>query len=169
MFGAVFYLLGLISLIFKTPLFAEDCAFCMNEVLERQSFYEDEQVIALYTYKPVLPPHFLIIPKRHVERFEELTDEEMVQIGRAIKKVHLAAGQVFGTSSYLLLQKNGREVGQSVPHVHFHYIARENGDDSTLKFLFKFLIADLYSPLPYENIRLVADKMQEAIEVGGEP
>src|ERR1700737_1272003 len=89
------------------PLSAESyCAFCDTDVLNRQKFYEDDLVLALYTHKPILPGHCLIIPKRHVERFEMLTDEEITHMGRIIKKVNQAAVQVFKTSSYLLLQKN---------------------------------------------------------------
>ena len=102
--------------------FTEYCAFCDPRVLERQKFYEDDLVLALYTHKPVLPGHCLVLPKRHVERFEQLTDQEITQMGKVIKKVDRAVTEVFSTSSYLLLQKNGIEVGQSVPHVHVHYI-----------------------------------------------
>lgn len=81
------------------------CPFCDPAVLNYQKFYEDDLVFALYTHKPVLPGHCLIIPKRHVERFEMLTDAEITQIGRAIKKVNQVVMEVFETSSYLLLQK----------------------------------------------------------------
>ncbi|MDP1880007.1 MAG: HIT family protein [Parachlamydiaceae bacterium] len=124
----------------------EYCAFCDVEVLNRQKFYEDDLVFALYTHKPILPGHCLIIPKRHVERFEMLTDEEITQVGRVIKKVNQAALNVFNTSDYLILQKNDIEVSQSVPHVHFHYIPRQKGDDSTLKFLAKMYITNLQNP-----------------------
>ena len=33
-----------------------------------------------------------------------------------------------------ILQKNGIEVGQTEPHVHFHYIPRGEGNTSTLEF-----------------------------------
>lgn len=86
--------------------FAQDsqpCAFCDREVLLRQKFYEDELVLVLYTHKPIFPGHCLIIPKRHVERFEMLSDDEIDQMGRVTKKVHQAVMQVFKTRSYLLL------------------------------------------------------------------
>src|SRR4029078_13357621 len=104
------------------------CPFCDSKVIEYQKFYEDDLVIALYTHRPIFPGHSLIIPKRHVERFEMLNDQEITRISQVIKKVDKAAQKVFGTSAYLLLQKNGREVGQTVPHVHFHYIPRKTGD-----------------------------------------
>lgn len=151
-------LIGGIYLFSPRPIqFTEYCAFCDPNVLNRQKFYEDDLVLALYTYKPILPGHCLVLPKRHVERFELLTDEEITQIGRVIKKVDQAVTEIFGTSSYLLLQKNGIEVGQSVPHVHVHYIPRKKGDNSTFGFLVKMYIANAKGPIS-------ADEMQEIIE-----
>jgi diadenosine tetraphosphate (Ap4A) HIT family hydrolase len=140
------------------------CAFCDQTVLSNQTFYEDDLVIALLTHKPILEGHCLIIPKRHVERFEMLSDAEIAQIGRVIKKVNQAAMKVFGTSSYLLHQKNGVEVGQTVPHVHFHYIPRLAGEDSSITFIAKMVIANLKKPLQSSEMQELVVKMKEAIE-----
>ena len=88
----------------------QDCAFCNQQVVDNQKFYEESLVMALYSYKPIFPGHVLIIPKRHVERYESLTDEEILQMGQVVKKVHRAVMKVFATSAYLLLQKNGKKI-----------------------------------------------------------
>lgn len=139
------------------------CAFCDTKVLDYQKFYEDDLVVALYTHKPILEGHCLIVPKRHAERFEMLSDEEMMQVGRVIRKVDLAASKVFNTSSYLLLQKNGAEVGQTVPHVHFHYVPRQAGDDSTLKFIAKMFIVNALSPIPSSEMEEIVARMKVAM------
>lgn len=141
-----------------------DCPFCNPEVIDVQKFYEDELVLVFYTHKPIFPGHLLIIPKRHVERFEELFDEEILQVSRVIKKVNKAAEKVFGTSSYLILQKNGKEVGQSVPHVHFHYIPRQTGDDSTILFLVNMYLAEFRGPISPDEMQKVVKKMKIAME-----
>ena len=140
------------------------CAFCNQEVLDYQMFYENDLVRALYTHKPILPGHCLIIPKRHAERFEDLSDKEMAQIFQVIKKVDTAASHVFGTSAYLLLQKNGYEVGQTVPHVHFHYIPRQTDDSSTIKFILKMFIVNIQSPISSEQMYESVEKMKLAME-----
>jgi len=140
-----------------------DCPFCHESILNLQKFYEDELVIALYTHKPIFPGHSLIIPKRHVERFELLSDAEIIHIGNVIKKVHQGTEAVFGTSSYLLLQKNGVEVGQTVPHLHFHYIPRPLGDDSTLKFMLKMYVTNFKKPITPAEMREITDRMKAAI------
>lgn len=139
------------------------CPFCDPKVLEGQSFYEDDLAIALYTHRPIYPGHCLIIPKRHVLRFEELTEAEASQMMQLIKKVDVAAQKVFGTSAYLLLQKNGYEAGQSVPHVHFHYIPRKAGDDSPLALLWHMYIANIKKPISAEKMQEIVHALHEAM------
>ena len=161
------FLSGIYFLFIKRPSPSHSnnyCAFCDPAVLEYQKFYEDELVLALYTHKPILPGHCLIISKRHVERFETLTDAEITQIGRVIKKVNQAVMKVFGTSSYLLLQKNGHEAGQSVPHVHVHYVPRKEGDDSSFQFIINMYLANALPPIPASEMRETVEKLRQAIE-----
>jgi len=137
------------------------CAFCDQEVLDRQKFYEDDLVIALFSHRPIYPGHSLVIPKRHVERLEELTDAEATRIHQVIRKVNSATRSVFETSAYLVLQKNGVEVGQTVPHVHFHLIPRKSNDDSTLAFLWHAVLAQIKRPISPEEMRSDISRMKE--------
>lgn len=147
------------SLSTETP-----CAFCDHKIVSRQKFYEDDLVIALCTHKPIVPSHFLVIPKRHVERLEMLSTEEISHIHKVIKKVNQASQQVFQTSSYFIHQKNGQEVGQSVPHVHFHFIAKSAEDDSHLKFLVNMIIAHLKSPMTSKELQNITKRMKTCME-----
>jgi diadenosine tetraphosphate (Ap4A) HIT family hydrolase len=143
---------------------SSNCPFCNSEVLSTQKFYEDDLVLALYTHKPVFPGHCLIIPKKHLERFEMVSDEEAMRISQIIKKVNQAVSKVFSTSAYLLLQKNGREVGQSVPHVHFHYIPRREGDDSIIKFVLRMFLINAQKPIKSHEMNDAVIKMKEAMD-----
>src|SRR5579872_2002288 len=131
------------------------CAFCNEEILERQVFYRGNGAIALLTHKPALPGHVLIIPERHVERFEDLTEGEITAIGDTIKKVHVAERNLFGYTDYVLIQKNGKGAGQTVPHVHFHYLPGA-------KFLaLRFLISPWLKPLSDEQTKLLTQALSE--------
>lgn len=146
----------------STVALATYCPFCDRAVIERQAFYEDDLVLALYDHKPIFPGHSLIIPKRHVERFEQLTEEEITQIGRAIKKTNSLISKVFDTSAYLIAEKNGREVGQSVPHIHFHYIPRKSGDDSILYFLWSSCLAHFKKQISPTDMKEITDFLKSA-------
>ena len=170
----IYYFLGIFLLIAticfftfnrnKETFFGKDCPFCQSFILDTNKFYEDDLVMALCTHKPIMPGHCLVIPKRHVERFEMLSDDEVLQIFRVIHKVDLAAKKAFGISAYLLWQKNGREVGQTVPHVHFHYIPRKTGDGSVLKFIFKTFLVNAQKPIEPAEIQKAVEKMKTAMD-----
>lgn len=140
------------------------CPFCNKKIINRQKFYEDDLVLALYTHKPIEPCHLLILPKRHAKRYEELTEEEIVHITHAIKQIHKAAQRVFGTTSYLLHQKNGKEVGQSVPHVHFHYIGRKKGETSSLKFILKLIYTQMRGAISPQEMKRKVKSLSIAIQ-----
>lgn len=140
------------------------CPFCNIDVLKSQAFYEDEHVIALYTHKPACKGHCLIIPKSHQTRFESLSEKEVAHIGACIKKVHFAASKVFKTSSYLLLQKNGGEVGQSISHLHIHYLPRKKGAQFQLFFFFKILVAHVFPKISEAKMEKYTFEMKEAIK-----
>ncbi|PIS01011.1 MAG: hypothetical protein COT84_04590 [Chlamydiae bacterium CG10_big_fil_rev_8_21_14_0_10_35_9] len=159
--ASVFFLYSKKAAVFPTQT---TCAFCNEQILRRQKFYEDELVMALYTHKPIVPSHFLIIPKRHVKRLEMLSEEEVVRVYQVIQKVNRASHKVFQTTSYFIHQKNGKEVGQSVPHVHFHYISKQPKDSSSFIFLVKMIIAYLSPPLSSEKMQQATKKMQAAME-----
>lgn len=109
------------------------CPFCNEEIVHYQGFYESKNVMALFQCRPVLEGHSLIIPKRHVERFEDLTPQELIEIGECIRKVHLAFKDVYHKDDYILVLQNGKNGGQTVPHAHFHMIPRGSELTSMIK------------------------------------
>ena len=146
-------------------LFARDeglpCPFCQPDVIDKQAFYRGIEVLGIATHKPAVEGHVLIIPERHVVRFEDLTPSEFSEMGEAIKKVNEAVRRLCGTTGYLLLQKNGGEAGQSVPHVHFHYIPCSKGASKALLAL-KILLAPWSKPLSAEQMApFIADLQSE--------
>ena len=53
----------------------------------------------LLCYAPIAQGHLLIIPRRHIERFEKLTDSEILAISAF-------------SPDYVLIQKNGEPVAK---------------------------------------------------------
>lgn len=149
---------------FQNPPTIGACPFCDPKIIQKQKFYEEDLSIALYSYKPLMEGHCLIIPRRHVEHYEELTADEMASMNRLIQKTHKAVSKALCTKSYLLLQKNGKDVGQSVPHVHIHYIPKPNHDGSILGLYMRFLFNPLKSPISpeamQEKTEMIASFMQ---------
>ncbi|MES2272716.1 MAG: HIT family protein [Chlamydiota bacterium] len=151
------------SLDFQKNSTGKACAFCQEKVLTSQEFYRSGGAIALITHKPAVNGHVLIIPERHVERFEDLSAGEISAMAEMIQKVNLAIANWNGNTGYLLLQKNGREAGQTVPHVHFHYLPRFNGE-SDLGFALRFLISPWLKPLTAAEMNQLTIDLRAEIE-----
>ncbi|MBD3272924.1 HIT domain-containing protein [Candidatus Dependentiae bacterium] len=169
----IIFSLGIISVSYFTFLGKNNvksknniCAFCNPEVLKTHTFYEDDLVRGLCSYKPVFPGHCLVVTKRHIKSFKEVSDEEMIAIASLIKKINDAIQKIMGPSIYLIQQKNGSGI-QSVPHLHFHYIPRK--DDKShpvwigLDFLWKFCLSLFKSPMSKEELASCVEKMKMAI------
>jgi diadenosine tetraphosphate (Ap4A) HIT family hydrolase len=138
----------------------ETCIFCKQTVIDKQKFYEDDLILGLVTHKPIVSGHVLLVTKRHVEHFEQLTKEEIASIGEAIKKVHAAASRVYAASGYLILQKNGIQAGQTVPHLHVHYIPRKSKETPGLGFLLRFFFVPLLPPISEAKMHETVVKLQ---------
>ena len=57
-----------------------DCIFCkiVNGEIPSKKVYEDDNVIAIMDVNPKVDGHTLVIPKKHVREYTDLTDEEML-------------------------------------------------------------------------------------------
>lgn len=98
------------------------CAFCDQKVIGEQVVYEGEQLMVLIDYAPDVKGHLLVIPKRHVVKAHELTKEEWEDMSNIIPKIVNVFKTFLGTDQYVILEKNGPNAFQDVPHVHFHLL-----------------------------------------------
>jgi histidine triad (HIT) family protein len=90
--------------------------------------FENDQVLAFLDTSPLAEGHTIVIPKRAVERFEDLLPEEAAELGRQLVVIARKIAAATGAPGYNILQNNGRVASQEVPHVHFHIIPRREGD-----------------------------------------
>lgn len=97
------------------------CPFCDQNVIHDQAVFESEYFNIFLDHAPLVSGHLLIIPKRHVERADELLVEEWQEFSTLFPKAVEVFKQTLNTDRYLVLQKNGCSF-QSQPHIHFHLI-----------------------------------------------
>ena len=105
----------------------KECIFC-NLDQNREILVENDLAIAFYDAFPVNPGHTLIIPKRHVANYFELTEEECVAIQALLKIVKDTVEEKFHPDGYNIGVNVNEAAGQSVFHVHMHLIPRYIGD-----------------------------------------
>ena len=85
---------------------------------------ETENEIAFLDIMPCAEGHTLIVPKKEVERFEDMDPEDAATLLMFLQRVSRAVSSAFGGVDYNLILNNGVQAGQEVMHVHFHIIPR---------------------------------------------
>ena len=109
----------------------EECLFC---TLEPEILVEDELARAFFDKYPVSEGHVLIVPKRHAASFFEATPEEMVSIGKLLKKVKELLDERYHPDGYNVGANIGNVAGQTIFHYHVHVIPRYNGDAGSVRW-----------------------------------
>lgn len=108
----------------------EECIFCklITGKIPSYKTYEDENVIAFLDIQPVSHGHTLVVHKKHFSNIEDIGEEELCQLIKAVKKVAQGLKQGLGVAGYNIQLNNDPVAGQEVPHIHFHIIPRSEGD-----------------------------------------
>ena len=103
------------------------CLFCDSE--KRGCAHENELAYASYDSYPVSEYHCLIIPKRHIKDYFDLSNEELIACNKLIKIVKKEITNKDSSVKGFNLGTNiGKVSGQSILHCHFHLIPRREGD-----------------------------------------
>lgn len=126
-----------VFLIFFSFTLSGACPFCNQQIIDKQLITETKLSLVLYCLTPATAGNVLIIPKRHMTRLEELKEEELTDMYRLVQKVQAVFKECYGLSDYLVVQKNGKNAGQSVDHIHIHVMPCPEKFDPTTVFLYR--------------------------------
>ena len=90
---------------------------------------ENDLAYASYDTYPVTDMHCLVIPKRHVKDYFDLTNEEVIACNELIKIIKNEIESQDSTVKGFNIGTNaGKISGQSILHCHIHLIPRREGD-----------------------------------------
>ena len=103
------------------------CLFCNSKV--SGVAHENDLAYASYDTYPVSDQHCLIIPKRHVADYFELSNEELIACNDLIKIIKKEVMNIDESVKAFNIGTNaGKIAGQSIMHCHIHLIPRREGD-----------------------------------------
>ena len=103
------------------------CLFC--NIKESGVAHENDFAYASFDSYPVSKDHCLIIPKRHIKDYFELSEEELIACDKLIKIVKdEIISKDDSVKGFNLGTNVGKVSGQSIFHCHFHLIPRREGD-----------------------------------------
>jgi diadenosine tetraphosphate (Ap4A) HIT family hydrolase len=112
-----------------TELMNDDaCPFC--RLPPERIVDGDALCLAIYDGFPVSRGHALIIPRRHVHSFFDLTTAERSAMMDLLVKVQSHVQEEHNPAGFNIGINDGSAAGQTVPHVHIHLIPRYEGDIS---------------------------------------
>ena len=104
-----------------------DCPFC--SISKDRLIYEEGPCFAIRDRYPVSPGHILMIPRRHVASFREMTAEEWSAIHRLAADLAVKMqAEDHSIQGFNLGINDGRAAGQTIMHAHIHLIPRRSGD-----------------------------------------
>ena len=103
------------------------CLFCNSNV--SGIVYENELAYVSYDTYPVSEYHCLIIPKRHITNYFELTNEELIACNDLIKIIKAEIiNKDNEVKAFNIGSNAGKAAGQTIMHCHIHLIPRREGD-----------------------------------------
>ena len=103
------------------------CLFCDSK--KSGIAHENDLAYASYDTYPVSKYHCLIIPKRHINNYFDLSNQELVACNNLIKIVKKEIlDQDQSVKGFNLGTNIGKVSGQSIFHCHLHLIPRREHD-----------------------------------------
>ena len=103
------------------------CLFCNSKI--SSIAHENDLAYASYDTYPVSNHHCLIIPKRHLSDYFELTNDELIACNDLIKIIKQEIKSKDKSVVAFNIGSNiGKVSGQSIMHCHIHLIPRREGD-----------------------------------------
>lgn len=85
--------------------------------------FEDDQVLAFRDVNPQAPTHVLVIPKKPIDKIENMSADDAPLIGHLMHAATQIAKDLGLDGGYRLVINNGAAAGQSVFHLHLHILA----------------------------------------------
>ena len=103
---------------------ASNCELCSpNEVV-----FENALAYVRYDNNSLSRGHVLVVPKRHVADFFDMTQEEQSAVLALLNQAHESSLAQHSPDGYNIGVNIGKAGGQTRMHVHVHLIPRYSGD-----------------------------------------
>ena len=102
-----------------------DCLFCKiiaGEILSKK-IYEDDTVYVFEDIAPTAPIHYLLIPKQHISKLDEVNADNSAVIAHIYEVIAKLAKDLDLKDGFRVVSNCGEQAGQSVFHIHFHLLA----------------------------------------------
>lgn len=112
-------------------------------------------ILNIYPYNT---GHLMVVPKKHTGEMEDLTAEELADLGLLIQKCIRALKKAYRPHGFNVGMNIGRVAGAGLEtHLHFHIVPRWNGDTNFMPVIADTKIISQTLDEAYERIRQALD------------
>lgn len=105
-----------------------DCIFCkiINKEIPSSIVSETDDLFVMKDIAPKAQVHYLILPKKHIANIASLSDSDEQLMGKVALMARDLSKDLPVPQAFRLITNNGEAAGQSVFHIHFHFLAGKN-------------------------------------------
>lgn len=102
----------------------KSCQFCPPANLSPQKIWKNRYWTVIISRRPLNRGHVILFPNRHLTSLAKLSVQETRALFLATDRVARLLVRHYRISGWQLLVNNSRSAGQSISHIHFHFIPR---------------------------------------------
>ncbi|HAZ66774.1 MAG TPA: histidine triad nucleotide-binding protein [Opitutae bacterium] len=84
--------------------------------------HEDDLCIAFRDIAPQAPVHVLIVPRKAIPRISEASSDDHALLGHLLLVARKVAQELNLKNGFRIVINNGKDGGESVPHLHVHLL-----------------------------------------------
>ena len=134
------------------------CLFCKiakgDPKTPEKVLYKSRSVMVVMNIYPYNTGHLQVFPMRHVEKFEELTDEEISSLFIMVKKCVKLLKKVLNPAGFNIGMNIGGEItGASVKHLHIHIVPRFGRDTGFMEVIAETKVLPETLEQTYERLK----------------
>jgi bis(5'-adenosyl)-triphosphatase len=96
--------------------------FANYEIMESTVFYKSKYSFGFVNLRPITKGHILLCPYRVVKKYNELTEQECIDLWYSARVLGDNLKAFYKTDSIDYTIQDGKDAGQTVEHVHIHII-----------------------------------------------
>jgi len=103
-----------------------DCLFCkiVNKEINADIVYDDPDILGFTDVNPQAPTHVLFIPKKHISTINDISESEQHIAGKLIIAAQQYARKIsVAENGYRVVMNCNSDAGQTVYHIHLHFLA----------------------------------------------
>jgi len=137
----------------------EDCFLCIKskESRDKENYlvYRGKKAFVALNIFPYNNGHLMVSPYRHLVDFEELSDDESMEIVSLIKKSIAALKKLMKPDGFNVGANIGRVAGAGENHFHVHVVPRWLGDTNFMPVVAETKVISEHLQETYEKLSAV--------------